>query len=164
MPDNIETRLERLEQVHSDGYRLADSVDRLGYNASALQEALLQVDRNQQALTRLGGQLDEVVRVTATKGELVSTSREQEEKAKEFRKAALQRTYLIALLLLTAIAVVVAVTTEVLKHRQANEIRVCNQRNQQTELIVEILRGSDSARKYVDDFQALVIDCEREFR
>lgn len=47
--------------------RLTDSVDRLGMGATALGEAILQVDRNQQTLTKLGGELREVKSLAATK-------------------------------------------------------------------------------------------------
>ncbi len=62
--DGLEQRVARLEGMADaagpEGVRLADSVERLGLNANALGEALLQVDRNQQSLSRLGKQLSDV--------------------------------------------------------------------------------------------------------
>lgn len=50
--------------------RLKDSVGRLSLDATALGEALLQVDRNQQKMTQLGRQLSIVDQEKASKGEV----------------------------------------------------------------------------------------------
>ncbi len=74
MDDELEQRVSRLEGMAAisgpEGVRLADSVDRLGLNANALGEALLQVDRNQQSLTKLGKQLSDVEATVVPRAEV----------------------------------------------------------------------------------------------
>lgn len=62
MPDDetLEQRIARLEDIAFEGEGLTRAVTRLGVNANALGEALLTVDRNQQALAKLGKELKEV--------------------------------------------------------------------------------------------------------
>jgi hypothetical protein len=166
---SLEGRVGRLERVYTalkdqrtDGVLLADSVDRLGTNANALQEALLQVDRNQQALSQLGTQLADVEREAATKTDLAATKAEQDAQAREFTSATLRRTYLIGLLLLAGLAIAGLVVSEVLRHRTETQISVCNQRNQQTEMIVQVLARNGLAQD-AERFSDLVINCEKEF-
>lgn len=64
--ESLEQRVARLEDVAFEGDGLARAVTRLGLNANALGEAILTVDRNQQRLTRLGQQLEEVEANTVT--------------------------------------------------------------------------------------------------
>lgn len=80
---------ERIEAI-----RLDESVNRLGLNASALGEALLTVDQNQQILTRLGRELQEVkdTAVTAEQLDEVKVASVSEEQVEERAKAVEEQT------------------------------------------------------------------------
>lgn len=70
--EELRDRVRRLEDVAFDGDGLQRSVTRLGMNATALGDALLQVDRNQQALTKLGTELRTVQETTVPREEVES--------------------------------------------------------------------------------------------
>lgn len=94
----LEDRLQAVERIlniirgeQRDGYRLAESVDRLGLNAGALQEALLQVDRNQQALSQLGRELEETRKVVVPRVEHESLEEQRREELRAYRRTVMRK-------------------------------------------------------------------------
>ncbi len=90
---DIEASLEVQEQILSamraeaiEAQRLTDSVDRLGLGANALGDALLQVDRNQQALSQLGREMNEIDRKVVPRSEVeTEAARLREERRRSTR-------------------------------------------------------------------------------
>lgn len=108
MPESLEDRVQRLEDVAFEGGGLTRSIDRLGLNANALGEALLQVDRQQQTLTKLGTELADVRDTSATKVEVALDARKRASESVDFRKRLLSRIYGSALLLVIVLVALVA--------------------------------------------------------
>lgn len=100
MAETVEERIKRLEDIAFEGDGLTRAVTRLGLNASALGEALLTVDRQQQTLTRLGQELNEVKETTPSKDDVNNV-------ATDSRRAGRQLVFLIVL----PIALVLAALT-----------------------------------------------------
>lgn len=170
---NFESRLRHVEQLteemysHRDeGTRLAESVDRLGLNATALQETLLQIDRNQQQLTSLGMQLESVEARAATKIDLEANRQEQERNTLDFRKQTLRRIYTTALTLVIVMAIAGGLIAEYQQHQNDAALNVCLKRNEQTLVIIDVLRrsGTDIALDGARRFEELIVDCEKEFK
>lgn len=123
---------------------LKDSVERLGLNATALGEALLQVDRNQQTLTNLGKQLDRVAGSTPTKTEVEAKHHQLE----EFTKASRRNLFLqmmAGLAFLTC--VVLYMSYQDSQHREV-AYKVCqDQSEQNTKVGVYLADAVESAKK-----------------
>lgn len=172
-PATVEGRLQRLERVmlaihdqRTEGFRLAESVDRLGLNAGALQEALLQVDRNQQTLTQLGNQLQVVTKSAATKADLEANREQQVATTLDFRKQTLRKIYTTGLLLIIGLLVSAGVLVEYQSTRRQSAIHVCEARNAQNAVLVDILRqfGSEKAISGAARIEELIVDCEDEVK
>jgi len=143
----MENNLEVLRQRSVEGGRLAESVDRLGLNAGALHEALLQVDRNQQTLAELGRELEETKANSVGKQELDQRDDAARRQVLAYRKQMLGRFYAIGLLGLSlfAAAALGAITYQNNLQTQTEEYRVnvyniCLQRSEQS---VQVRRWLD---------------------
>lgn len=99
MAETIEERVRRLEDVAFEGDGLTRSIDRLGLNADALGQALLQVDKQQQVLTKLGTEIGEVRDASITRNEVRETERRRATDTLSFRKTLLSRIYATAIIL-----------------------------------------------------------------
>lgn len=189
MPDATEERLRLLEahvevqeqllvamqaeRIEAD--RLSDSVTRLGDGASALGEALRAVDKQQQMLTKLGQELKEVEDKSVTKEELVEAKREQAHTTLEFRKRTLQRVYTTGILITLGLVFAGGVFLEYQARNQTEAREICQDRNKQAVIIVDILEGSlqnlppegqnspgvINVRNGIERFEALIVDCEK---
>jgi hypothetical protein len=127
-PETLEERVARLEDVAFEGDGLTRAVTRLGLNANALGEALLTVDRNQQQLTKLGGELQQVQASAATKDEV-------HEKAATVAAVEREARRTLAVVIGTAIAALVAIlayTQFTTKEYRQNTYNVCQARSAQS--------------------------------
>lgn len=97
--------------------RLNESVERLGEGATSLGEALLAVDKQQQTLTRLGRQLNDVEQQAATKQDLHMTREDVAAETAQLRRKALFRLGM-ALAVVAAVLGYEAITTH--RYRMAN--------------------------------------------
>lgn len=163
------------ERIESE--RLQASVIRLGRGATSLGEALLQVDKNQQTLTKLGAELKQVKDQTATKEELADASKTQHAAAVELRRNALQRVYMTAILV-----VVIGAVAGLIWYQYQNDQRraaqdVCEARNGQNGALVKLMEGVLTAprpnptaspspaeiaiRESLAEFKVLIVDCSK---
>ena len=101
----VEERLRRLEDMAFEGDGLQRSVTRLGMNANALGEALMQVDRNQQALSKLGRELESVQSEKASKVEVNDAADKTLKELKSYRRKVLQRSYMAGVSMLGVLAI-----------------------------------------------------------
>jgi hypothetical protein len=133
---NVENRLQRLERVmlaindqRTEGFRLAESVDRLGLNAGALQEALLQVDRNQQTLTRLGKELEETKATVVPRAEHQHLDEVRQQELREYRQTLKTRLYTWSVAALAGLLVLGVLGANYLNGSAARARAVCEERN-----------------------------------
>lgn len=105
--ETLDERVKRLEDIAFEGDGLTRAVTRLGLNATALGEALMTVDKNQQQLTKLGRQLDNVEAKSATKQDVEAESQKVRAAVKANREQQRGRIY-ASLILLTAVLAGVA--------------------------------------------------------
>ena len=130
-PLTVEGRLERLERVmraireqRTEGFRLAESVDRLGLNAGALQEALLQVDRNQQTLTKLGKELEETKAIVVPREEHAQRDEERSQELAAYRRSVTGKMYAWGVAGLAALLTVGLLLDDLPQPRADQELRV----------------------------------------
>lgn len=157
---SLEERLENLEHVVFEGEDLAHAVERLGMNANALGEALLTVDKNQQMLTRLGKQLQDVEQKSATKVDVDQRVRATQAELSRYRKHVVARAYTAAVVVLALFfAIGLAIANDV-ADRSRNQYQQCvaglRQRNAVVAYLTQVEQyGSvqalrDSAKQVVD--------------
>lgn len=161
-------RLENLEQVVFEGEDLATAVERLGMNASALGEALLTVDKNQQMLTRLGKQLQDVENRSATKVDVDQRVRATQAELERYRTHVVARAYTAAVIVLALFfAIGLAVANDV-ADRSRNQYQQCvaglRQRNAVVEYLNDVQRYGtvatlrESAGRVVEALPAFTCD------
>lgn len=157
----IEERMVRLEEMmrswrdsEAAATYLQDSVDRLGLNATALGEALLQVDRNQQALTRLGKELKRVDDASATKEDLEAAAQRQREATIQFRKNTLSRIYTTATVMGIALLVGGAIVVDRQQANMLEEQQKCLATRASTTSVqayVTSQRAIELENRFIDD-------------
>lgn len=139
--EELELRLRRLEDIAFEGDGLTRAVTRLGVNATALGEALITVDRNQQRLTRLGQQLEEIESNTATKAAVEATEKRGAVALKSYRKQQVGRIYAIAISVFALVCAVVLGTVQFSEAYKHQIYEVCVQRGQQADLVRSYLQA-----------------------
>ena len=171
----IEQRLSAVERILSvirgqqhDGYRLAESVDRLGLNAGALQEALLQVDRNQQALSQLGRELEETKRVVVPRAEHEGLEEQRRQELRAYRRAILKRIYAYSLLAAAVLLGIGVLASTYLTGVEKRQYELCVDRNEslavQQRYLEAVVENStnpvlqDAAQRVID--ATPIPDCE----
>lgn len=157
--DLLVARVQRLEDVAFEGRGLLEAVEALGQSAGALADALKQVDRQHQTLASFGEALQAVQENAVPRSEFEQARVSSHEEAQQFAKAALRRTYLTVVFVACAFVVGGLVLDAVFDHRRQGQVRVCEQRNAQTELIVGVLAEQGLAEDAAK-FRNLVIDCQ----
>lgn len=126
--ESIELRVRRLEDIAFEGDGLTRAVTRLGVNASALGEALITVDRNQQRLTSLGLQLEHVQNNGALKAEVAEVEQRTAESITSYRKQVIARVYACAVVFLALIVGAALAATSYRDREQARAYTVCTNR------------------------------------
>lgn len=138
-PESLEERVARLEDVAFEGDGLTRAVTRLGLNANALGEALLTVDRNQQQLTKLGGELARVQETTATKEEVEKRHRQQEAELRAYRQNVLGKAYLAVVLSMAILGFAGLFLANYLDGQRALRYRECLAAQQQISAVSKFL-------------------------
>lgn len=156
------------ELIESD--RLSSSVERLGDGASELGAALLQVDRNQQALTRLGQQLEGVQEQAATKDEIDEAKKIADDRFRRYHRRVTARARVAAVLGLAAIGTLGGILWHTVDRQNELDAEACQRakgtRNAVVKYLSDVERVStnpvlrDSAGEVVDAFDR-PLDCEQ---
>ena len=174
-PVTVESRLLRLERVmlaindqRTEGFRLAESVDRLGLNAGALQEALLQVDRNQQTLTKLGKELEETKAIVVPREEHQRLDQERQQELQTYRRSLRTRLYGYSLAGVAALIAVGLLLSTYIDHTKQKNFEACVKRNANLEATRDYLVAArnnstdpalvNAAERVINDLQP--VDCE----
>lgn len=142
----------RAERIEAD--RLAQSVGRLGENANALGEALLTVDRNQQQLAKLAGQLDQVRQEAVSKEDLESAKQETVQSAQEFRKVALSRIYTTVILMIVAALFIVGFYVDRVAKERVKTVNMCRERAYSARTVNEFANSQieiETTNPFIDD-------------
>lgn len=151
MAESLEERVRRLEDVAFEGDGLTRAVERLGLNASALGDALLTVDKQQQMLTKLGR---EVAEVTIKTDDVARTQDRRRTADLHFRKRALTRIYMTAMLLVLALVGLVA-GLQVRATNQHNSRKVLCDQQAYTAHVVQQFTSSqisiEQSNTHIDD-------------
>lgn len=124
-----------------EGIRLTDSVERLGFNATALSEALQQVDRNQQTLTKLGKELDATKRVVVPREEHVRREAERRVEQQMYRRRAMHRMYSSAVLVVAIVAGLTVAGLAYLDQTREHAYDVCVANNKANAATSDYLRA-----------------------
>lgn len=139
---DLETRLRRLEQLAFEGDSLSGEVTRLQASVATLGEVLLQVDRQQQTLTRLGQDLEKVEKSTVPRQELEVREDKVRMELRAYRKRLLGRVYAAGV---TAVALVLGLVLGGLNYAEGlTDFRIetyalCMERQKNAEAINEFL-------------------------
>lgn len=145
---NTENRLASLErfakavmirQIGED--ELAVGVGRLTNETNALNAVLVKVDEQQKYLSSLDRRTELVEETAVSRDELISANDHQEQEAFEFRKKILKRIYLTGLLLASSLIVGVVTFNEVQKRGNEARYQACLDRNDQSDILYDILVG-----------------------
>lgn len=155
MPEvpTLEERVATMERIltalrgqQRDGVRLAESVDRLGLNAGALQEALLQVDRNQQALTRLGQELEDTKAKIIPRAEHDDRERERSRELIAYRRQLVHKIWAYSAAALVSLLAIGGATAVYVDHLKERNIQVCTEQNMvaqaQNDYLAEVVNSS----------------------
>lgn len=168
-------RIDVLEEREGDRGRLAEGVERLAQETGGLNSVLTKVDEQQQALSRLGRDLKRVEKNTVSVDQIEATKKQQEAEALEFRKQTLKRIYTTTAAITVVALLAFGFVIEYQAHQKRNSIQVCEARNEQNRVIVDILEGSlenapsgsrsaQNVREGIERFRSLIVDCKRTFK
>ena len=125
------------ELIESD--RLTNSVDRLGAGASELGEALLQVDRNQQMLTKLGREIDVVASSSATKDEVAEAKAAADMAMAKYRRRVYGWSAVMTVLGLAAIATLGFLLNHTIERQNDIDAEACARSTATRDVVVKYL-------------------------
>lgn len=151
--------------------QLAEGVVRLSDETSALNAILTKVDEQQQHLARLDVRTDLVEETAVSREELIHAAEAQEEEAREFRKQTLKRIYFIGWFITMVLLISGYGFYEYNKHESREHFRACTERNEQYDILLDILNGvvadlpdesprAISIRNGIQRLEDQLIDCE----
>lgn len=136
----LERRLALLEDLAFDSFGLQSSVDRLGLNAAALGEALLQVDRHQQQLTQFGHKLRSVESHSVSDIEVHAITQAEARRVKHERRQSM------AIVIFPVVLVLLALMYGVDRASHSS----CENRHLATKANIKVLEGFLSGDAAVD--------------
>lgn len=167
--ETLDERVQRLEDIAFEGDGLRRSVDRLGLNANALGEALRTIDRNQQRMTQLGREVEEVQNNAATKKQLAAATAKHQAELRKYRQTVLGRAYAGGIALAGLLAVISLAAVNYVEAQKRADYRQClasvDTRDSITEFLSAVRDNSivpairQSADEVLGDFRP--VDCER---
>ena len=149
--ESVEDRLARLEDIAFQGDGLERAVNRLGVNATALGDVLLTVDRNQQQLSKLGSELNQVRETTATKTDIAA----QVQRAEGFRKRVLTRITATAILLFLGALGLVAYQHQRVSAATAQRQQLCAVQSQANTAIQDFVSSQKTIERQFSSSPAL---------
>lgn len=124
--EQIQDRIQHLESIAFEGDGLTRAVSRLGMNASALGEALLTVDKNQQKLAQVSRDLTALREDTVPREEATKVARALSGKARRH---------------LGVVGVAVLALVAALAYTTDSNYEACLARNAQVHTQIQILRS-----------------------
>lgn len=169
-PDmELEVRVGRLESIAYVGNNLKRSVDRLGDGASALSEALIKVDRQQQTLTRLSHTVKDVENKLIPRDEQERKEREMRDEATILRRETVKRVVLVTTAFLVTLAIIGAFSVNYVKQRNHEAVRACRESNHARQSVRDFLQAvaSESTNTAIRQSASTVInelplsDCDK---
>jgi hypothetical protein len=147
--------------------QLQEGVSRLSDETNSLHTILSRVDEQQQYLASLDKRTEMVEETAVSRDELIRANDHQEQEAFEFRKKTLKRITLTGLLMALAIVTSVIGFHEWQSNNNKARNKVCLERNEQTDILLDILRGVDSSSgktpaitEGIKRLEAKIVDCE----
>lgn len=149
---------------------LRDGTEHLAGQVASLSHALTVMNDLQAAQTATQQRVEAVEESSVTKKDLATVRRKQDAEALHFRKLALQRIYMTALVLLTLFIVGTLGLLAMQDSRRDATKRICESRSAELEVIEDVLESSaqgappgprtDFLRDSIRRFEALRADCE----
>jgi hypothetical protein len=139
---NLERMAREYEAKTVADDRLTLVVERLAEETVGLNAILTKVDEQQQRLTCLGNDLARVEQSSATKNDLSAAAKKQAETTKEFRRDTFRRIYTTGLLVIAALGVGATAFYDYQESRRAALRDLCEARNTQNSVILDMLEGS----------------------
>lgn len=171
---NLERMAREYEAKTVADDRLTLVVQRLADETVGLNAILTKVDEQQQRLTNLGNDLARVEQSSATKDDLTVAAKKQAATSLEFRRDTFRRVYTTGLLVGAVLAVSGAVVYDYQESRRTALRELCEARNTQNSIILDMLEGSiadvpshqqESAetmriKEGIARFESLITDCD----
>lgn len=145
---NTEQRLASLERFaraitrrQAGEDQLQEGVTRLSDETNALNTILNKVDEQQQQLAQLNTRTNLVEKTAVSRQELIGATEAQGAEAFEFRKQTLRRIYFTGLIMALTLLVGGYAFYEYNKYNKEEDIRICGERNEQYDILLDILNG-----------------------
>lgn len=164
---NLERMACEYEEKMATDDRLTVVVQRLAEETRDLSAILAKVDEQQQ---KLNEDLNQVRESSATKEDLSAAAKKQAATTAEFRRDTFRRILITGFLVSVLLGVSSAVAYDYQEQRRTALRQLCESRNEQNAIVIEMLEGSivdagpnmetTRIRAGIARFEALITDCD----